>query len=218
MSEPKKAVGGRKKNTEQAYHHGDLRRALLDAAMQLVTVQGVKGFTLREAAREAGVSHNAPYRHFASRADILVALALEGQRKLMARMEAAVAKGSSQRQRLERLAVAYLEFAAKETPLFRVMFSADVNDAQTPELVQAQADTLACFEREVLSGEKSGLLQAGKSLVFLVAGWSAMHGAATLLIDGVLGRTGGVPHRAPEKLAMNLMDTLFDGMLRRTGG
>jgi len=133
-------------------------------------------------------------------------------------MEAAVAKGSSQRQRLERLAVAYLEFAAKETPLFRVMFSADVNDAQTPELVQAQADTLACFEREVLSGEKSGLLQAGKSLVFLLAGWSAMHGAATLLIDGVLGRTGGVPHRAPEKLAMNLMDTLFDGMLRRTGG
>ena len=218
MSEPKKAGGGRKKNAEQAYHHGDLKRALLDAAMQLVTAQGVKGFTLREAAREAGVSHNAPYRHFASRADILVALALEGQQKLLNRMEAAVAKGASQRQRLEKLAVAYLEFAAHETPLFRVMFSADVNEAQAPELVRAQADTLACFEREVRAGEEAGLLRSGKAHAFLLAGWSAMHGAATLLIDGVLGRTGGVPHKAPRKLAMDLMDTLFDGMLRTGAG
>jgi len=218
MSDARKSGGGREKNAGHSYHHGDLRRALLDAAMQLVTAQGVRGFTLREAAREAGVSHNAPYRHFTSRADILVALATEGQQKLLARMEAAVGKASSQRQRLEKLAVAYLEFAATETPLFRVMFSADVNDAQTPELVQAQANTLACFEREVRSGEGSGLLKAGQAHAFLLAGWSAMHGAATLLIDGVLGRTGGVPHRAPRKLAMDLMATLFEGMLKETAG
>ena len=214
MSNAGKSGGGRKKNAGQSYHHGDLRRALLDAAMQLVTAQGVKGFTLREAAREAGVSHNAPYRHFASRADILVALAQEGQEKLLSKLEAAVAKGPGQRQRLERLAIAYLEFADTETPLFRVMFSADVNDAQTPDLVRAQANTLACFEREVRAGEESGLLREGQAHAFLLAGWSAMHGAATLLIDGVLGRTGGVPHRAPKKLAMDLMATLFEGMLR----
>lgn len=98
------------------------------------------------------------------------------------------------------------------------MFSADVNDAQTPELVQAQANTLACFEREVRSGEGSGLLKAGQAHAFLLAGWSAMHGAATLLIDGVLGRTGGVPHRAPRKLAMDLMATLFEGMLKERAG
>lgn len=218
MSVSKKPGGGRKKPAENSYHHGDLRRALLDAAMQLVTAQGVKGFTLREAAREAGVSHNAPYRHFASRADILVALATEGQQRLLAKMEGAVAKAPSQRQRLERLAVAYLEFAAMETPLFRVMFSADVNEAQTPELAKAQAATMACFEREVRAGEECGLLQAGKADTFLLAGWSAMHGGATLLIDRVLGRTSGLSQRAPKRIAGDLMATLFEGMLRHPAG
>lgn len=217
MNAPKKPGGGRKKTAEHSYHHGDLRRALLDAAMQLVTAQGVKGFTLREAAREAGVSHNAPYRHFASRADILVALAVEGQQKMLARMEGAMAKAANQRQRLERLAVAYLEFAATETPLFRVMFSADVNEAQTPELVKAQAATMGCFEREVRAGEECGLLQAGKAETFLLAGWSAMHGGATLLIDRVLGRTSGLSQRAPKRIAGDLMTTLFEGMLRGGG-
>lgn len=218
MNAPQKPGGGRKKTAETPYHHGDLRRALLDAAMQLVTAQGVKGFTLREAAREAGVSHNAPYRHFTSRADILVALAVEGQQKLLAKMETVVAKGTSQRQRLEKLAVAYLEFAATETPLFRVMFSADVNEAQTPELARAQAETMACFEREVRTGEECGLLKAGKADTFLLAGWSAMHGGATLLIDRVLGRTSGLSQRAPKRIAGDLMATLFEGMLRNPGG
>ena len=70
-----------------AFHHGDLRRSLLDATLSLIAANGVQGFTLREAARAAGVSHNAPYRHFPSRTHLLVELAIEGQGLLLEALE-----------------------------------------------------------------------------------------------------------------------------------
>ena len=66
----------------KAYHHGHLQQALLDAAIQLIAEIGANGFTLREVARRAGVSHNAPYRHFADREELLAAVALQGFREL----------------------------------------------------------------------------------------------------------------------------------------
>ena len=77
-----------------AYHHGDLRRSLLDAALGLVASHGVQGFTLREAARAANVSHNAPYRHFSSRTHLLIEMAIEGQGHLLNALKAAVASAA----------------------------------------------------------------------------------------------------------------------------
>ena len=71
-----------KQGGNRPYHHGDLRRALLDAALQLVAERGIPDFTLREVARQAGVSHNAPYNHFADKAELVVALTVEGFQKL----------------------------------------------------------------------------------------------------------------------------------------
>ena len=71
------------RSSNERYHHGNLRQSLLRAALKIVESEGLEGFTLREAARVADVSHNAPYRHFSSRADLLVKLAIEGQHHLL---------------------------------------------------------------------------------------------------------------------------------------
>src|SRR5688500_6946304 len=93
-----------------AYHHGDLRRSLLDASLGLVASHGVQGITLREAARAAKVSHNAPYRHFPSRTHLLIELAIEGQSHLLNTLKAAVGRTANHRERIFRMGIAYMEF------------------------------------------------------------------------------------------------------------
>ncbi|MCY2937862.1 MAG: TetR/AcrR family transcriptional regulator [Planctomycetota bacterium] len=201
---------------DKAYHHGDLRQALLDAALGLVATEGVRGFTLREAARAAGVSHNAPYRHFASRADILAALALEGQATLLQCLKDGMGQTVNRKLRLEKLSIAYLEFATTHTAFFRVMFSPDVAAVQTPELQAAQKKTFACFVTEVEAAESDGTIRTGKVARFSLAGWSAMHGAAMLLIDRVLDRSPHPPgSQSPRDLARMVMGVLLEGMLAR---
>src|SRR5512136_65494 len=111
------------------YHHGDLRHALLEAALDLVTARGVEAFSLREAAREVGVSPAAAYRHFADKDALLAALALEAFARLGQAMERAVSRapgeaGSKAHAAAVFLAVgpAYVEFAVQHPAQFRVMF------------------------------------------------------------------------------------------------
>ena len=208
MKDSKPSQKPRSPAGDKAYHHGDLRQALLDAALGLVATEGVRGFTLREAARAAGVSHNAPYRHFASRADILAALALEGQATLLQCLKDGMGQTANRKLRLEKLSIAYLEFATTHTAFFRVMFS--------PELQAAQKKTFACFVTEVEAAESDGTIRTGKVARFSLAGWSAMHGAAMLLIDRVLDRSPHPPgSQSPRDLARMVMGVLLEGMLAR---
>ena len=86
-----KEVFTMKQGENRPYHHGDLRRALLNAALQLVTERGIHDLTLREVARQAGVSHNAPYNHFADKAELVVALTVEGFQRLVNVMDSEAA-------------------------------------------------------------------------------------------------------------------------------
>lgn len=142
------------------YHHGDLRAAVLSAAWKMIEKEGLEGLSVREAARRAGVSHNAPYRHFAGREALLAALAAEGFERLKGAME-----GRAGRE----LGEAYVAFALANPQRFRLMFSGGRGDAG----LKAQ------FARS-LQHLGADAAAAG------AAAWSLVHGLASLVLDGQL--------------------------------
>src|ERR1700730_2079282 len=115
------------------YHHGHLREVLLKAAIELIAEVGPAGFTLREVARRAGVSHNAPYRHFPDRGDLLAAILAQVFRELNEAMLEAVSHQRSSVGRLKRAGLAYVEFALRRPEHFTVMFDAAVSKHKTSD-------------------------------------------------------------------------------------
>src|SRR5215471_14967183 len=103
------------------YHHGNLKEVLVRAAFRLVAKSGLDRFTLREVARKAGVSHNAPYRHFRNKEDLVAALAAEAFRRLTASLRTAIAYGTNPGEKLREAALAYLRFAMENPSRFQVM-------------------------------------------------------------------------------------------------
>src|SRR5450631_1950577 len=107
---------------KETYHHENLRQNLLEAAVELIGQVGPRAFTLREVARRAGVSHNAPYRHFASKDDLLIAVAQDGFDRLTSAMLASSGKGKTPLRRLHLCGRGYVEFALRWSHHFLVMF------------------------------------------------------------------------------------------------
>jgi AcrR family transcriptional regulator len=136
------------------YHHGSLRSAILDSAARMVEKDGVASLSVRGAARRAGVSHNAPYRHFPDRDALLAALAADGVARLL--------KDLGDRTGMQ-LAIAYVRFALNRPQLFRLMFAG----RRWPELE-------ARFEEAFTAVGKPGA----------AAAWALVHGLALLLLDG----------------------------------
>ncbi len=165
------------------YHHGNLKQALLDAAVALTAETGPRGFTLREVARRAGVSHNAPYRHFRDREELLAAVAAEGFDRLTQAMAKAAPK-SSAIQRLRRSGIAYVDFALRWPQHFAVMFDAPWSKADYPECAAAAE---RCFETLlgfVRASQTAGQMPAGDSLRLAYKAWSLVHGIAKLANSG----------------------------------
>lgn len=189
------------------YHHGDLRRALVEAAMVQLEEQGHEALSLREAARRAGVSHNAPYRHFTDRDALLQAISAQGFNELAAKMaEARTALG------FRGVGEAYVAFALARPRLFQLMFSGQKGAPATPELVEAMNAAL-----KPLSSAFEGLVPPGETNATLLAAWSVVHGLAHLLIDARLGHlTGGM---SPADLTRAVLNAFARGLmaeLRRT--
>lgn len=171
---------------DRPYHHGNLRAALLEAALVLIGERGPRGFTLREAARRAGVSHNAPYRHFASRDELLLAVAEEGFLRLKEMMEAALGRGHSPLERLQYSACGYVEFALRWPNHFAVMFDLPREMASTtkssPTGLGAFGILMSCMEEAQAEGD----LPEGDPLPLALTAWSMVHGVAKLAIGGAL--------------------------------
>jgi AcrR family transcriptional regulator len=179
------------------YHHGDLRHALLEAALGLVSEKGVEGFSLREAAREVGVSPAAAYRHFEDKKALLAALAIDGMGRLALAMEVALARvngepGSPARAVAELAAVgeAYVEFAVDSPSHFQVMFGPWCDHPDLTE-VPAEARPNGRDPFQILVDSLDGLVRSGaitparREGAEIVA-WSGVHGLAALLVSEAL--------------------------------
>ena len=185
------------------YHHGDLRRALVEATLDLVAEHGTDGFTLRAAARLAGVSDGAPYHHFADKESLLAEVALEGYRLLEQDLSEVSRRATTEAAQKHAIAVAYVAFAAANPARFRLMFGPAVEQrTRHPELSNA-AQRVFGHLRRALVGASRGGLAAERSAA--LGSWALVHGLALLSIDGHLGsaaRTRRGLHRlAREALA-----------------
>ncbi|MCA9675193.1 MAG: TetR/AcrR family transcriptional regulator, partial [Myxococcales bacterium] len=168
------------------YHHGDLRRALVDAAVVIIADRGAEAFTLREAARRLGVNHRAAYRHFADKSSLLAAVAEQGFAALIAgtRAEIAAAGASDPEERLLAMARAYVAFADQHPAHFRVMFGPRLNEAADQPLEAPIAEAYALLEAEIRAAIARAAGDPGDDDVTdaLVAFWAVVHGLASLVL------------------------------------
>jgi len=169
---------------KRSYHHGNLRKALLDAGVALIGEVGPKGFTIREVARRAGVSHNAPYRHFRDKDELLEAIALEGFERLTAAMKKRSAAGAKAAERLMLCGCGYVDFALRWPHHFLVMFDLPSRGLPKHDTVGENAfQTLLGF---IIESQKEGALPEGDPHPLALMAWSIVHGIAKLAISGNL--------------------------------
>jgi AcrR family transcriptional regulator len=192
------------------YHHGDLRRALLEASLDLVDESGIGALSLREVARKAGVSHNAPYHHFKDRGSLLSALAEEGFAELAAEMAAARAAAPDARARLEACGLAYVRFALKSAARFKVMFRPELGaPSEGGAVARASTPALDTLIAAIVEAQQAGLAPSGDPMPLVLTCWAAVHGLASLWLDGPLARTQrAFGASSPDKLAAIVSSTL----------
>jgi AcrR family transcriptional regulator len=190
-----------------AYHHGNLRRALLDAALDLFVQRGAFDFTLRELAREAGVTHNAPYRHFAGKNELLAAIREEGFAMLAAAAQAAIETVPEPRARVRALGDAYVRFAIERPHHFRLMLSEQTDSVQTTGAFDLLRKTLE-------EGRAAGVVRSDLSARELaLAAWALVHGLASLVVNGQLPGDEARLRRYQKTLDA----VFFEGALERKG-
>ena len=163
--------------------HGDVRRLVLDAAIAIIELEGAESLSMREVARRAGVSHQAPYHYFSDRSGIFAAISEEGFTGLaqafrdVHETEMPAAKAGF---------IAYLNFAREHVGHFRVMFRNDICGVTTHALTQTAADSAFDELRLMVSRITGPEIDPNKAFTFAAMLWSLSHGLATLVIDGPL--------------------------------
>lgn len=182
---------------ERTYHHGDLRRTVLTAALDVIATDGPDALSLRDLARRAGVSHAAPAHHFKDRTGLLTAVAAEGY----GLFADALADAGDLRER----GVAYVRFAAGHPAHFQVMFRPELHRCDDPELVAAKARATEALRAGVAG--LPGAARGGDERLAGIAAWSLAHGFATLLLSGNLDAPVG--DRDPEEVFRVLAGLLF---------
>jgi AcrR family transcriptional regulator len=193
------------------YHHGDLRNALISIALELLAEEGLHALSLRKIAQKAGVSHNAPYMHFADKEAVLVAIAEEGFRLLAIEVESAISQaGSSTREQLTVASQAYVRFALEHPDRVQVMFR-PVDEDKHPSLVKTSQASLNQLFELVKSGQEKGELNAGDTQAITKAIWAMAHGIAAISIayqTSIISST----KLSSEDITAMFVSFLFDGL------
>jgi AcrR family transcriptional regulator len=217
------------------YHHGDLRRALIEAALALVTEEQDWAFSLREVARRAGVSHNAPYNHFPEKRDLLGAVAAAGFEALRERMRASVAGVAGPTEALLASGKAYVNAGVENPALYRLMFGpalaatngrpsgvaklserpTDADGGRPAEARAAGAEAKAVLDEIIRRGAESGAFavsaKSEKDLAIAsLSVWAAVHGLTLLVIDGLAG-----PEVTVDILVTRLIRMICEGLRPR---
>jgi AcrR family transcriptional regulator len=197
---------------ERPYHHGDLSSALLEEALLLIKERGPQGFTLREVARRAGVSHAAPYRHFADRSALLTAVAAAGSVALGAAIQGALdAAPADLRARFLAAGHAYVRFAIERSAHFQVMFFAQEVDESDPSMLAAKERTLGILLDFIRDGQRAGSIVAGDPKTIAIPIWAMHHGLACLASAGAFAAHGP---KALRGIIDGAHAALLDGILR----
>jgi AcrR family transcriptional regulator len=210
------------------YHHGDLRRALLDTALRVVEEQGVEALSLRDLARRLGVSHAAPDHHFPDRLSLLVALAAEGYERLAAEMQAAVAGVPPGPGRLVAVGRGYLGFALEHPSHTQIMFGPEVarvmpwpRELQEPaerarRILDAEVEALAGLPPRACGAPRHPFVE-----LHAFSAWALVHGASRLWIDGPMRASmarHGRDRAALEERALSALTNLSEGVVRAAAG
>jgi AcrR family transcriptional regulator len=172
--------------TDRPYHHGNLKEALLNAALALIGEVGPQAFTLREVARRAGVSHNAPYRHFRDKDELLSAVAVQGFQRLTLAMKRSAARGSTAEERFRLCGRGYVSFALRWPQHFLVMFDLPSSRDKYPEYAAAGDEAFATLLTLVVECQEAGTLKSGDPEPLAFIAWSLVHGIAKLAGGGHL--------------------------------
>jgi AcrR family transcriptional regulator len=201
------------------YHHGDLRRVLIDAALQLAAEGGAAAVSVREAARRAGVSPGAPFRHFPSRDALMTAVAEEAQRRFRAEIETALAAVTDDDplSRFRSFGLAYLRWAMRNPAYFEIISSGRHFDHDGAiALSRDNAELIAMAERMLAEAFAKGALRVGDLKAVLIAGRALVYGFARMNIDGHFPRWG-VAEAEAERTAEAVLDLFIEGIARPPG-
>lgn len=161
------------------YHHGDLSRALIEAARRILETEGPAALSLRAVAREAGVSPAAPYHHFKDKGELLDAVAHEGWTALDAALSEARAKAADSKERMTSLGVAYVRFARDNPALYRVMYDCSRDKDALPE--QMKEEGAYCQVRNTINERSGGTATPLDLELATIAAWCAGHGLAEMI-------------------------------------
>jgi AcrR family transcriptional regulator len=209
--------GGRKpaaprRAQRSSYHHGDLRNALIEAALAQIAIDGARALSLREVARAAGVSHTASYRHFPSKESLLAAIAEQGFVMLSDAIGAAVqAHAGDPLAALQASGVAYVEFGVQYPHHLQIMFGGLIGDhADHPGLKQAAEGAYERLREAVSKAQRSGHVRTGDERIIALASWAQVHGLALLIAGGQIGSENGAP--PPRYLATEVTRLLQQGL------
>jgi AcrR family transcriptional regulator len=198
------------------YHHGDLRRVLIEAALQLVSEGGMDAVSVREAARRAGVSPGAPFRHFPSRDALMQAVAEEAQRRFRAEIEAALAAAPAGDPlgRFRCLGLAYLRWAMRNPTHFEVISSRRLFDHDKAAAISSDnAELIALTEQTLAEAFAAGQLRTPDLKQVQIAGRALVYGFARMNIDGHFPRWGVAAPEA-ERTAEAILDLFIEGIAR----
>jgi AcrR family transcriptional regulator len=170
---------------ESNYHHGDLKNALIAAGVEILAHEGIGSLSLRSVARRAGVSHSAPYAHFADKQALIAAISTEGFRRLYAQLEAAIqAEASNPARQLTACGKAYLRFATNEHDIFKIMFSGMLEqEKEFSDFVGISQATFNLLVNMVKACQEAGVLRPAPADLMAITIWSQVHGLVSLGLE-----------------------------------
>ena len=170
----------------KSYHHGDLKHALIQAGVEILSKEGIEGLSLRKVAQRAGVSHNAPYSHFPDKQSLIAAISTEGFRQLYEELDTVVsAYANDPKRQLQEGVWAYVQFALRSTDTFKIMFSGVLEkEKEYPAFVEISRNTFNRVLDIVRACQDAGILRNTPPEMMAVSVWGQIHGIISLILEG----------------------------------
>ena len=168
------------------YHHGDLKNALIKAGVEILAREGLGGLSLRKVAKQVGVSHAAPYSHFADKQALIAAISTEGFKQLFFQIEEIIKSHYEEPKiLLTETAWAYIQFALNEPDRFKLMFSSVLEkEKDYPDFVEISQQNFQQVVKVIEICQQAGVLKPGPATLTSISVWGAVHGLIMLVLEG----------------------------------